>query len=57
MENNLESDAKYGPYKEIAQKKALDYYYAIREMIREENKNRYQSLSPEQRKKRQEASK
>ena len=57
MENNLESDVKYVPYKEIVKKKALDYYYANKKMIREKNKNRYQSLSPEQKKKRQEASK
>ena len=57
MDNNLESDVKYAPYKEIAKKKALDYYYVNREMIREKNKNRYQSLSPEQKQKRQEASK
>ena len=57
VENNLESDVTYVTYKEIAKKKALDYYYANREMIREKSKNRYQSLSPEQKKKRQEASK
>ena len=57
MENNLESDVKYVPYKEIVKKKALDYYYANKKLIREKNKNRYQSLSPEQKKKRQEASK
>ena len=57
MENNLESDVKYVPYKEIVKKKALDYYYANKKMIREKNKNRYQSLSPEQKKKRQEVSK
>ena len=57
MENNLESDVKYVPYKENAKKRALDYYYANREMIREKNKNRYQSSSPEQKKKRQEPSK
>ena len=57
MENNLESDVKYVLYKDIAKKKALDYYYANREILCEKNKNRYQSLSPEQKKKRQEASK
>ena len=35
MENNLESDVKYVPYKEIAKKRALDYYYVNREMRRE----------------------
>ena len=57
MENNLESDVKYVLYKDIAKKKALDYYYANREMICEKNKNRYQFLSPQRKKKRQEASK
>ena len=57
MENNLESDVKYVSYKENAKKRALDYYYANREMVREKNKNRYESSSPEQKKKRQEASK
>ena len=28
MENNLESDGKYVPYKENVKKRALDYYYA-----------------------------
>ena len=29
-------------------KKALDYYYAIKEIISEKNKSKYKSLSPEQ---------
>ena len=59
MANNLESDIKYIPYKEIVKKKALDYYYANKQIISEKNKNRYQSLSPEQeqKKKRQENAK
>ena len=40
MANNLESDIKYIPYKEIVKKRALDYYYANKQ-ISEKNKNRY----------------
>ena len=38
-------------------KKALDYYYAIKEIISEKNKSKYKSLPPEQKNKRQENSK
>ena len=38
-------------------KKALEYYYANKEVISEKNKSKYKSLSPEQEKKRQESSK
>ena len=38
-------------------KKALDYYYANKEIISEKNKSKYESLSPEQKKKRQEDTK
>ena len=38
VENNLESDVTYVTYKEIAKKKALDYYYANREMILKKTK-------------------
>ena len=36
-------------------KKALEYYYANKEVISEKNKSKYKSLSPEQEKKRQES--
>ena len=52
MANNSESDIKLVPYKELATKKALDYYYANREVIMEKNRNRYSALSPEEKKKR-----
>ena len=48
MTNNFESDIKYVPYKEFVKKRALDYYYANKEIISEKNKNKYKSLSPEQ---------
>ena len=51
MTNDFESDKKYVPYKVIVKKRALGYYYANREVISEKNKSRYQSMSPEQKKK------
>ena len=33
MTNNLESDVKYVPYKEVVKKRALEYYYANKEAI------------------------
>ena len=57
MTNDFESDIKYVPYKEFVKKRALDYYYANKEIISEKNKNKYKSLSPEQKKKRQENTK
>ena len=57
MSNNFESDIKYVPYKEVVTKKALEYYYANKEVISEKNKSKYKSLSPEQKTKRQERTK
>ena len=51
MSNNFESDIKYVPFKEVVKKKALEYYYANREVISEKNKSKYKSLSPEKQKK------
>ena len=50
MTNNFESDIKYVPYKEFVKRRALDYYYENKEIISEKNKNKYKSLSPEQKK-------
>ena len=50
MTNNSENDIKLIPYKEVVKKKALDYYYANREVIIEKNGNRYRALSPEEKK-------
>ena len=55
MTNNSKNDIKLVPYKEAARKKALDYYYANREVIMEKNRNRYRALSPEKKKKRYES--
>ena len=38
----------------MAKKKALDCYFANREVIMEKNRNRYRALSPEEKKKRYE---
>ena len=54
MTNNSESNIKLVPYKELGRKKALDYYYANREVIMEKNRNRYRQWynrqSPEKKK-------
>ena len=55
MTNNSKNDIKVVPYKEVVKKKALDYYYANREVIMEKNRNRYRALSPEEKKKRYES--
>ena len=57
MLSSFESDIKYIPYKEVVKKKALEYYYANKEVISEKNKSKYKSLSPEQKQKRQESTK
>ena len=54
MTDNSSEDVRCMPYKEIVKKRTLDYYYAIREEIRQKQNNRCKSLSPEQKKKRQE---
>ena len=43
MANNSENDIKLESYKELARKKALDYYYGNREVIMENNRNRYRA--------------
>ena len=48
MTNNSVKDIKLVPYKEVARKKALDYYYANREVIMEKSRNRYRALSAEE---------
>ena len=48
MSNNFESDMKHIPYKAVVKKKALEYYYANKEVVGEKNKRKYKSLSPEQ---------
>ena len=57
MENNSQCNIEYIPYKEIVKEKALEYYHNNKEKIKEENKNKYDLLSPEEKKKRQEYNK
>ena len=54
MLTNNECDVQYIPHKEIVKQKALEYYYKNKEKIKERERNKYNSLSPEQKKKRQE---
>ena len=57
MTDNSSEDVECMPYKEIIKKRALDYYYANREEIRQKQNNSYKSLSLEQKRKIQEQSK
>ena len=57
MANNLESDVKYVPYKEVIKRRALDYYYANKEAISQRRKDKYKQLPPEDKKKLQEYNK
>ena len=54
MLTNNECDIQYIPYKEIVKQKALEYYHKNKEKIKEREKNKYNSLTPEEKKKRQE---
>ena len=54
MSTNNERDVQYIPYKEIVKQKALEYYHKNKERIKERERNKYNSLSPEEKKKRQE---
>ena len=54
METNSQCNIQYIPYKEIVKQKPLEYYYKNKEKIKEINKNKYDSLSSEEKKKRQE---
>ena len=57
MANNLESDVKYVPYKEVIKRRVLDYYYANKEAISQRRKDKYKQLPPEDKKKLQEYNK
>ena len=57
MTNNLESDVKYIPYKEVIKKRALEYYYANKEVISQKRKDKYKQLPTEDKKKLQEYNK
>ena len=51
MADNFESNVKYVAYKEVVKRKALEYYYANKEAISQKTKDKYQQLSPEDKKK------
>ena len=57
MTSNCECNIEYIPYKEIVKQTALAYYYKNKEKIKEKNKNKCNSLTLEERKKRQEYNK
>ena len=51
MMSDCQSNMQYIPYKEIVKQKAREYYYKNKERIQEQAKNKYKSLSPEEKKK------
>ena len=51
MMSDCQSNMQYIPYKEIVEQKAREYYYKNKERIQEQAKNKYKSLSPEEKKK------
>ena len=57
MTSNCECNIQYISYKEIVKQKALEYYNKNKESIKERQKNKYNSLSPEEKKKQQEYNK
>ena len=54
MENNYQSDIQCILYKEIVKKRSRDYYHNNKQKIKEKNKIKYESITPEEKKKRQE---
>ena len=57
MTSNSQCNIQYIPYKEIVKQKALKYYCKNKEKRKEKNKNKCDSLSPKEKKKRQEYNK
>ena len=57
MKDNYQCNIQYIPYKEIAKQKAIEYYHKNIEKIKEKNKNKYNLLSPKEKKKQQEFNK
>lgn len=51
MTDNLNTNENLTPYKEIAKKRALEYYHANEVAISQKRKERYKQLSPEDKKK------
>ena len=57
MTSNCECNVQYIPYKDIVKQKALEYYHKNQEKIKERAKNKYNSLTLEEKEKRQEYNK
>ena len=51
MTDNFDSNKKLTPCKEIAKKRALEYYYANKEAISQKRKEKYKQMPPEDKKK------
>ena len=54
---NCQGNMQYIPHKEIVKQKAREYYYKNKERIQEQGKCKYKSISPEEKKKREEYNK
>ena len=54
MTTNIECDVQYIPYKELIKQKRLEYYSKNKEEIKQKARNKYNSLSFEEKKKQQE---
>ena len=54
ISSNFKNNTQYIPYKEIIKQRSKEYYNKNKEIIKEKNKIKYDSLSPEDKKKRQE---
>ena len=50
MTSNCQCNIQYIPYKDIVKQEALEYYYKNKKRIKEKNKNKYNSLSLEEKK-------
>ena len=50
MTNNLESDVKYVPYKEVLKKRVFEYYYANKEVLSQKEKINMNSYQPKTKK-------
>ena len=53
MSTNAECDVEYIPYKEFIKQKRLEYYNKNKEEIKQNARDKYNSLSPGEKKKRQ----
>ena len=57
MASNYQCNVQYITYKEIVKQKEIEYYHKNKERIKERAKNKYNSLSLEEKKERQEYNK